>query len=874
MSGGAALNLATESHGGTASGRASARATPRQPLFVDDLAGFGERPALVTGAGAVTYADLAGRVDSVAAALGPHRRLVMVEGANTVEALVPYLGALRGGHAVLLVPPGDAASPRGLAAAYDPDVVLSAGSGWVVEERHERSAHDLHDDLALLLATSGSTGSAKLVRLSRQNLQANAASIARYLELTDDCRAITTLPVHYCYGLSVIHSHLLAGASVVLTDLSVVDSCFWDLFRAAGATSLAGVPHTFDLLDRVGFASMSLPSLRYVTQAGGRLPPDQVQRYAALGARAGWRLYVMYGQTEATARMAYLPPDQASSHPASIGIAIPGGSFRIEDPDPDGVGELVYRGENVMLGYAEHPADLGLGRGIDELRTGDLARVGPGGFYEVVGRRSRFVKPFGVRVDLDQLELRLAEEGITAMCSGDDRGVAVAVRAQPGAVGPQAPAVARRLAEQLGLPQSRVGVVERTELPRLPNGKPDYATVLRLAGGSGGAGVDPVEGRCGAGPLPDPGAAEIRGVFAAVLGGRVTDEDTFVSLGGDSLSYVEMSIALEETLGHLPPDWHTTPVGKLRPSPSRRRLLGMRRVETNVVLRAAAITLVVGTHATLWHLPGGAHTLLAIAGFNFARFVLEGRRAAPVAAAARIAVPSMLFIGLLAIVSDEFSWPNALLLNSVFGVDHAPRDYWFIQTLVAVLGVAALLLAIGPVRRLERRAPFGVAVGVALAALIVRFDVGVRWDSDFSLSRPHLVFWVFALGWAAARAGTTSRRLLVSALVLVAVPGFFETVSRDLIVAGGLLAITWIRTVPVPSAVSPAVGVLAASSLSIYLVHWQLYPPIQQSAGALVATVGSLAAGVGLWLVARRVRAVIPVLPAGRWRPGLAAAPA
>ena len=355
------------------------------------------------------------------------------------------------------------------------------------------------------------------------------------------------------------------------------------------------------------------------------------------------------------------------------------------------------------------------------------------------------------------------------------------------------------------------------------------------------------------------GDARVREAFAAVFGGEVADDDTFVSLGGDSLSCVEMTVALEDRLGHLPPDWPTTAVGRFRPQSNRRRLLGLCRMETTIVLRAIAIILIVGTHTTLWHLTGGAHTLLAIAGFNFARFLVGARRSAPLAAAARIALPSVAVIAVLALATDEFSWPNVLLLNSVFGVDDWPRDYWFIQSLVVILVVAAAVLAVGPVRRAERRAPFATAVVVTSVALAVRFDVGWRWESDYPFSRPHLIFWVFALGWAAARATTASRRLLVSALVLLAVPGFFETTSRDMVVSAGILAMTWIRTVPVPAVLRPAIGVLAASTLWIYLTHWQLYPPLQRTAGPFVATVVSLAVGVAVWVIGRRARARIPV---------------
>ncbi len=293
-----------------------------------------------------------------------------------------------------------------LAAAWAAATVHADRAGCDVSTRLA-VRREVHPDLALLLSTSGSTGSPKLVRISRRNLLANAGAIVDYLGLSETDRAITSLPLHYCYGLSVLHSHLLAGASVVLTDASVVDPCFADALRNHGVTSLAGVPHTFEMLEHAGADRVGVPSLRLLTQAGGRMAPDAVTRWTARAETWGARFYVMYGQTEATARMAFLPPELAVRRPAAIGRAIPGGELRLEpvDGQPDDVGELVYRGPNVMMGYAERPDDLAEGALLDELRTGDLARFhADDGVFEIVGRRSRFVKPFGLRIDLDLIE--------------------------------------------------------------------------------------------------------------------------------------------------------------------------------------------------------------------------------------------------------------------------------------------------------------------------------------------------------------------------------------------------------------------------------------------------------------------------------------
>jgi acyl-CoA synthetase (AMP-forming)/AMP-acid ligase II len=339
---------------------------------------------------------------------------------------------------------------------YEPDVVID-GNG--IHHLHRGGRHRLHDDLALLLSTSGSTGSPKLVRLSHTNLVSNAAAIADYLDIRETDRAATTLPMPYCYGLSVIHSHLLRGAGLVLTDHSVIDDEFWELFRRHRGTTFAGVPYTFELLERVGAGTLELPHLRYVTQAGGRMPPERVYRFAGLGRRLGWDLFVMYGATEATARMAYLPPQLASSHPAAIGGPIPGGAFTIEPRDAwddEDVGELVYRGPNVMMGYARRPADLALGKTVEALHTGDIARRGPDGLYEVIGRSSRFVKMYGLRIDLQRVEATLRDHGVTAYCTDVDDRLAVAAARHDAAE------VQRAAAAAAGVPAGAVQAVTVT----------------------------------------------------------------------------------------------------------------------------------------------------------------------------------------------------------------------------------------------------------------------------------------------------------------------------------------------------------------------------------------------------------------------------
>ncbi|MGT2461103.1 AMP-binding protein [Sinomonas atrocyanea] len=820
----------------------------RAVRFASELSRFGDRPAVHTREGTLAYRELAGRVGSVAEALGPVRRLVALEADRSLASLELYLAALAGGHALLVLPAGGGPGAEEIVSRYDPDVVARAEGGrLVLDEVRAGTGHALHPELSLLLSTSGSTGSPKLVRLSGAGVESNAEAIGEYLHLREDDVAATTLPLSYCYGLSVVNSHLARGASVALTDLSVVDPGFWELVAERGVTSLSGVPYTFDLLDRAGFEGMEVPSLRYVTQAGGRLAPERVKAYAELGQRRGWDFYVMYGQTEATARMAYLPPGLAADHPGAIGMPIPGGDLRLEPVEGLDADELVYRGPNVMLGYAEAPADLALGRTVDELRTGDLARRNAAGLYEIVGRRSRFVKIAGLRIDLGRAEQHLARLGTAAAVAGDDQTLVAAVE---GAHDPSL--LAKDLAQSFSLPRAAVHVHPVPEVPRLANGKPDYPAVLALAAPA--AGADEVPDAEGA--AEGSGVEDVRRILAEALErDDVGPGDSFVSLGGDSLSYVAASVRLERALGALPQGWHLMPVAELatsrtpqeelpagRDRPRRRGAAFMAPMEAGTVLRALGIATIVATHIGLFSWPGAAHVLLAVAGYNFARFQLHGTRTRRLArqarSLARILVPSVALIALAQAATGRYTLANVLLVDTFTspGTWEVHAHFWFIERLVYLLAGAALLMALPWADRAQRRWPWAFPAALLALGLAARF---VAEDPG----RPNgPVLWLFALGWAAASAGTVVQRALLTAAAAIASAGYFQDPWRDGTILAGLSAVIWIRRVPVPVVLRSFLGMLAGASLFIYLTHWVVYPLIDQTSRPL-AFASSLAAG-------------------------------
>lgn len=373
------------------------------------------------------------------------RTLVFCLCANDKESLFGYVGFIRGRVVPVLL---DASIPneqlQKLIRLYKPtyiwarsthDVLSTEMNGsfmygdYTLFKCPEQIQHDLHEQLALLLTTSGSTGSPKFVRLSYDNLLQNAESIAQYLNIDQHDRPITTLPMNYSYGLSIINSHFLSGATMILTDKSFMQKEFWDLCKAQCVTTFGGVPFHYEMLNRLKFETFDLPSLKTLTQAGGKLSPSLTEKFATLCKQKGVRFFTMYGQTEATARMSYLPHEKSLEKLGSIGIAIPGGKLTLrgdmgeEITTPHVVGELIYNGANVSLGYAESLSDLANGDENDGLlHTGDMAYFDEQGYFFIVGRIKRMIKMHGSRISLEEVEALLEEHGHDCVCSGvDDR---------------------------------------------------------------------------------------------------------------------------------------------------------------------------------------------------------------------------------------------------------------------------------------------------------------------------------------------------------------------------------------------------------------------------------------------------------------------
>ena len=412
------------------------------------LLSFKENTAVITDEGkSIKYGDINDFSRLIFSKIG-HRCLIFCLCQNHLESLCGYVSFISNRVVPLML---DATLDKelldDLIEAYKPEYlwfskyrlpefsqyqVIFTADEYVLIKLEFNKIYSMHKDLALLLTTSGSTGSPKLVRLTYENIEANARSIAEYLSIKDTDRPITTMPMNYSFGLSIINSHFLVGATVLLTSRTLMEKEFWSFLKKEKATTMSGVPYTYEILKKLRFFQMELPSIEYMTQAGGKLNPDLNKEFAEWASKSNKRFYVMYGQTEATARMSYLPHEFALSKLGSMGWAIPGGEFSIIDDHNEPVtgfeivGELVYKGRNVSHGYAECGDDLikeDENKGI--LITGDLTKRDSDNFYYIVGRKKRFIKLFGNRVNLDETERLLKNIIPDCACIGEDDNMVV-----------------------------------------------------------------------------------------------------------------------------------------------------------------------------------------------------------------------------------------------------------------------------------------------------------------------------------------------------------------------------------------------------------------------------------------------------------------
>ena len=779
------------------------------------------------------------------------RLLVGLDFITSTDAIAAYLGVLRSGLPVLVVEPGQLADGTRMDAVWQPDIHITPGPDkkLTLQNRMQRSTNVMgasasaHVDLALLLSTSGSTGDPKLVRLSHNNVASNAAAIAEYLKITPNDRAMITLPLFYSYGLSVLNSYLVSGAALILNQRSVVDPLFWQDVRHKGATSMALVPHQFNLLEGSGFTGTDTPSLRYITQAGGKLDGESVRRFNAMGKAGGWDLVLMYGQTEAAPRISYVPPAALPDAADTIGIPIPGGGIRLLDEkgteimEPGRPGELVYSGPNVMMGYAESRHDLARDAEVSELRTGDIAELTVQGFYRIVGRMKRFVKIAGLRLSLDQIEALLHDKGIPAHAVAiDDR--LVLLHAVVGA----GEATRETVADEYGLPLSEIRTDFVAETPVLASGKPDHKALHRIAAD--------VLTRDAA--RPKATGQSLTEVLKLATRARIVGPgDSFNSLGGDSLSYLQMQIALEERLGVAPPGWEALPLAKLEALTAdtvgrSEERSGYSTVGIDVLLRILAISLVVIQHATDYPITGGVWVLIVLMGFSAARFQMQSiaeRQALRLGI--RMLYPILPLYFLLLFAYEAFRGDVPITFYLLLGEYNLLRSslltvYWFVSFYVKVVAILMLFATLPSARRLLVGAPWATPAVATCILLIIQatllmsggyvIDKVSTWPHEHYTTRGFIeCLPFFLLGWIINQ--MKGRRQILATVMLAAFTlalflQFQTRVSSVVFVALCLSLLALNPATLLPTRIARFFQILASVTLFVYLLHQIVITPM------------------------------------------------
>lgn len=449
-----------------------------------------ENIALIDSEGnQVSYGDIVKFVPSFYSAVNK-RTLIFVLNDNSVGAALGYLGAMSNHIVPLMLGASMDKELLGeLIRIYQPEYIwkplcMAESKDILFESYHYvleatgLTGYPLYEELSLLLTTSGSTGSPKLVRHSYANLEAQAKNISAFFEMDGTERPIVDLPINYTYGLSVMNSHLYSGATVLLTSMNVLNPKYWVYLKEQKATVFTNVPYSYEILKKLRVFKMELPYLKIFTQGGGKLNEELHREFAEYAKNTGRKFIVTYGQTEGSARMAYLPSEYAIEKCGSIGKAIPNGKLYLLDEEgkkitePGVIGEMVYEGPNVTLGYAQSGEDLLLGderHGV--LYTGDMVKMDGDGFFYIVGRKKRFLKLCGYRIGLDECENIIKSAFDTeCACVGNDDCMHIYVTSEK-----EHEKIKRYIADKLGINSGAFKICHIDQIPRNEAGKILYS---------------------------------------------------------------------------------------------------------------------------------------------------------------------------------------------------------------------------------------------------------------------------------------------------------------------------------------------------------------------------------------------------------------
>lgn len=414
------------------------------------------------------------------------KELVLILCNKDIDTIIAYVGALRNNKVPLLL---DSSYKNDLIQRfihdYSPSYIVCgttanvAGDRYAFEHNFLTSVvyksltvvnYQIYQELALLIPTSGSTGDPKCVRLSANNVDMCTESVCEYLDFDQNRTAMSMLPIHYSYGLSVLHNCIYRRARYVLSKLTILDKEIWDEIEKFQVTDFSGVPFMMKLLCRIDIDYDKMDSVKYITQAGGHLAEGVTKQLFDEFSLQNKRYYTMYGQTEASPRISYLAPEHAIAKAGTVGVPISCGEVFIRDTgEKFGVGELCYKGPNVALGYATGFKDLKLGDEFNgTLLTGDIAEIDSDGFIKIIGRNKRIVKITGISVNLDKVEKDLNEYWPDVAVVGKDDKLVVLSENK------ELDALKKFFSEKYNFNKVNIKIKHIEEIPLNASGKNDY----------------------------------------------------------------------------------------------------------------------------------------------------------------------------------------------------------------------------------------------------------------------------------------------------------------------------------------------------------------------------------------------------------------
>lgn len=839
----------------------------KNTMFWETFRKWGSRRALQCGATSITYEHLDQLCDQFSDRLPEEKGLVLIEMTNSVECITAMYGSLRKGHGVLLCEKQNIALKEKLCKSFRPKVIFDKNSsGWSLHETIYKQGHPLHDDLALLLTTSGSTGEHKCVRLAKSNIHTNTESISSYLSITESDRCLLLLPICFSFGLSVLNTHLSKGASVFLQGPAVETPQFSQYLTKRKITCFSGVPHTFELLERTEFRDNSIPSLRYIAQAGGRMRKGLILDFNRWARSNGSRLFVMYGQTEASPRISYMPPDLLDNNPDCIGIPIPGGKLSIADTYGHPIeeigreGELIYRGPNVMMGYAKNADDLSLGWKTESLSTGDLGMLTESNLYKITGRKKRICKIYGKRFNLDSIESILQQLDPTAVCCSDDESLLIASENIDMVL------LSASVSKQFGIPQSNIISQHYIKIPLLASGKTDYAKIIKKSE------EKPTNKKKTA-------HSSVKNELLNIYKNCFPDEpispsnDSFISLGGDSLNYVALSVDLEKTLGQLPKKWEKMTLEELRKCHIKKKQYSLQTVETGILLRAIAIIAVVLQHYDLF-VCGGAVVLLLVSGSNFSRFHLDSFlngeiKPFSINFTKNILLPYwgvLFFYNLISFQRTEISpvIPEKFFLigNYYYQVDWDPFPTWFIQVLFQTLVFVAVPLCIPAIRNIAKQNINRYLILLLISGVTYRILDSLYFMEMFPTrvadQRTAWEAWIFLFGMLIYRLKPgKEKRIAFIVLFFLSMIFWYTSWTRIVALVGfGLLLISKDQLY-IPKTIVLPVKTLASASLYIYMAHLTGLTGYLKPYGPFIQGVAGIIQGILFWYLYSRGKEII-----------------